>query len=98
MTKPLPTSCIKKQKSILDWHNFNLEKLNWKITPQDKIGHLFIIDIKFGPKKDGEKKFLFNKINLPIFEKKLTIKLIWMFCFSALRNNEKKRQSLTKFM
>ena len=55
MTKPLPTSCIKKQKSILDWRNFNLEKLNWKITPQDEIGHLFIIDIKFGPKKDGEK-------------------------------------------
>ena len=55
MTKPLPTSCIKKQKSILDWRNFNLEKLNWKITPQDKIGHLFIIDIKFGPKKNGEK-------------------------------------------
>ena len=98
MTKPLPTSCIKKQKSILDWRHFNLTKLNWKITPQDKIGHLFIIDIKFGPKKAGEKEFLFNKISLLIFEKKLMIKLIWKFFFSALRNNERKRQSLTKFM
>ena len=64
MTKLLPYACIKKQEhppSLLEFSNI-LDK----ISHEDKIGHLFIVDIKFHNK--NPKTMLFNEIYPPIFE------------------------------
>ena len=44
MTKPLPNGCIKKQNvpSILEFN-----KILDRVSHEDNIGHLFIVDIKF---------------------------------------------------
>ena len=59
MTKPLPYGCIKIQEHPPSLFEFN--KTLDKISHDDKIGQLFIVDIKF----------LFNEIYPPVFEKKL---------------------------
>ena len=56
MTKPLLKGSIKNSKNIL--------------IIEDKIGHLFVVDIKFDEKRATEKHLLFNEIHTPIFEKK----------------------------
>ena len=35
----------------------------------NKMGHLFVVNIKFDKNKAREREFLFNEIYLPIFEK-----------------------------
>ena len=58
MTKPLPYGFIKKQEhpsSLLEF-----KKILDKISHDDKIGHLFIVDIKFHNK--NPKTMLFNGI------------------------------------
>ena len=45
MTKPLSCGCIKKQDHPPNLLEFN--KILDKISHDDKIGHLFIVDIKF---------------------------------------------------
>lgn len=45
MTKPLPYGCIKKQKRPLSLIEFN--RILDKFSQADRIGHLFIVDIKF---------------------------------------------------
>ena len=42
MTKPMPTGCIKESNNP-SWLKFNL--LLETVTLEDKIGHLFIVDI-----------------------------------------------------
>ena len=73
MTKPLPTGCIKKEKTIPIWYKFNL--LTEKVSVEDKIGHLFVADIKFDKHKAGERQYLFNEIYLPIFDKNKALDL-----------------------
>lgn len=66
MTKPLPYGCIKKQEKIPSLVVFNIILNN--ILHKDKIGHLFVVDIKFH--EINEKLFY---CFTPIFEKcKLT--------------------------
>ena len=55
MTKPLPTGCIKDNDDI-SWETFNFLLEN--VSFEDKIGHLYIIDIEFDTKNAPE--------NLPI--------------------------------
>ena len=69
MTKPLPYDCIKKASKIPSFLEFN--KILDSISDTDKIGHLFIADIKFHNK--NEKTMLFNEIYTPIFEKNKVI-------------------------
>ena len=54
MTKPLPTGCI-KDGSDISWETFNLllEKENF----EDRIGHLFVVDIVFDSENATEKEF-----------------------------------------
>ena len=61
MTKPLSYGCIKKRDQPPTLAEFN--KIINKVSHEDSIGHLFIVDIKFNdiyPKK----------LYPPIFEKK----------------------------
>ena len=57
MTKPLPYGCITEFNKILD-----------KMSHEDNIGHLFIVDIKFH--NINLRTIFFNEIYPPIFEKK----------------------------
>ena len=67
MTKPMPTGCIKENNSP-SWIAFNI--LLEKVSLDDEIGHLFIVDIKFDHKNATSKQFLYNEIFPPIIEKK----------------------------
>ena len=66
ITKPLPYVCIKKKEHppTLTESNRILDKISY----DDNIGHLFIVDIKFND--INPKTLLFNEIYPPIFEKK----------------------------
>ena len=70
MTKPMPTGCIKENNSP-SWLTFNL--LLETVTLEDKIGHLFIVDIKFDSENADERKYLYNEIFPRIIEKKTKI-------------------------
>ena len=72
MTKPLPTGCIKDNDDI-SWETFNilLEILNF----DDKIVHLYIVDIEFDFKDATEREFAYNEIYQPIIEKQKVIDL-----------------------
>ena len=65
MTKPFPYGCIKKQEHVPSMTEFN--KILDKISHNNNIGHLFILDIKFH--NVNPKTLLFNEIYPPIFEK-----------------------------
>ena len=64
LTKLLPYGCIKRMKtpSLLE---FNC--ILSSVSHEDKIGHLFVVNIKFHDK--NPKTILFNEIYTPIFEK-----------------------------
>ena len=47
MTKPLPTECIEDHKDI-SWETFNC--LLEKVSHEDKLGHLHIVDTEFDVK------------------------------------------------
>ena len=66
MTKPFPCGCIKRQEHTPSLVEFN--KILDRISHEDKIGHLFIVDIKFH--NINPKTLLFNEIYPPNFEKK----------------------------
>ena len=65
MTNPLPYGCIKKKKKVLSIDELN--ELLKNVTLEDKVGHLFTVDIEFAD--INEKTLLFNEIYLPIFAK-----------------------------
>ena len=66
MTKPLPTGCIKDNDDI-SWETFNF--LLDKVSFEDTIGHLYIVDIEFDTKNTTEREFAYNEIYPPIIEK-----------------------------
>ena len=70
MTKPLPTGCIKNDFD-LSWRTFDL--LLESVSLEDKIGHLYIVDIKFDYENATEKQIAYNEIYPPIVEKQKTI-------------------------
>ena len=49
--KPIPTGCIKEQ-AMPSWLKFNL--LLETVDLDDKIGHLFVVDIEFDEKRATE--------------------------------------------
>ena len=68
MTKTITKGSIKKSKKLPSIREFDL--LIQGISNEDKIGHLFVVDIKFDTKNASEKQFFFNEIYSLIFEKK----------------------------
>ena len=67
MTRPMPTGCI-KQNTSPSWLEFNL--LLEKVSLEDSIGHLFVVDIEFDEKNASEKQYMYNEIFPTIVEKK----------------------------
>ena len=66
MTRPMLTGCI-KQNTSPSWLEFNL--LLEKVSLEDSIGHLFVVDIEFDEKNASEKQYMYNEIFPPIIEK-----------------------------
>ena len=67
MTRPMPTGCI-KQKTLPSWVTFNL--LIEKVSLEDKIGHLFVVDIEFYFENASTRQLTYNEIFPPIIKKK----------------------------
>ena len=65
MTRPLPYGCIKRQFAVPSFEE--LEQLLKSVTLEDKIGHIFTVDVDFSD--INPKTLLFNKIFPPVFEK-----------------------------
>ena len=68
MTKPLPIGSIKNFLKIPSVREFDL--IIQRILDEDKIGPLFVVDIKFDIKNADGKQLLFNEIYSPILDKK----------------------------
>ena len=67
ITKPLLTGCIKDDKDV-SWRTFNflLESGSF----DDKVGHLYIVDIIFDVKKQLKGNLFTTKFNLLLFKNK----------------------------
>ena len=65
MTRPLPYGCIKRMRTVPSFEE--LEHLLKSVTLEDKIGHIFTVDIEFSD--INPKTLLFNEIFPPVFEK-----------------------------
>ena len=59
MTKQMPTGCIKEHPAP-SWLRFNL--LLETVDLDNKIGHLFVIDIEFHKKRATEREYSYNEI------------------------------------
>ena len=68
MTKPLQTGSIKRAKKLPNMKEFDL--ILQGISDEDKIEHLFIVDIEFDQKNANEKQLFFKEIYTLIFGKK----------------------------
>ena len=65
MTRPLPYGCIKRQFTVPSFEK--LEQLLKSVTLEDKIGHIFTVDIEFSD--INPKTLLFNEVFPRVFEK-----------------------------
>ena len=83
MTKPLPTGCIKDDKDI-SWERFNF--LLESVSFEDKIGHLYTVDIEFDVKSATKREFAYNEIYPPIIEKQKQLILVKDQFFNCLNN------------
>ena len=72
MKKPLPYGCIKKQDKVPTLTEFN--KILDYLSPDNNIGDLFTVDIKFH--NVNEKTLFFNELYPPIFEKTRQLTLL----------------------
>ena len=70
MTKALPTCCI-KDNDDLSWKTFNV--LLEIVDLEDKIGHLYIVNIMFDAKNTFKKQLVYNEIYPPIIQKQKII-------------------------
>ena len=89
MTKPLPYGCIERKENPLTLKE--LKQILDRISHKDKIGHVFIEDIKLH--NENSKRLLFNEIYPPVFEKNKKIDPYERFCLqllSVIKRNEEK--------
>ena len=90
MTRPMPTGCIKQNNSP-SWLEFNL--LVEKVSLEDPIGHLFVVDIEFDEQNASEKQYMYNEIFPPIIEKQKILEANERSLFQLLelfnQNNDK---------
>ena len=83
MTKPLPIGCIKKEPQTPNIREPSL--LLSGLSHQDKIGHLFVVDLEFDVERATEKERFLNEIYTPLFEKKKYFLHVIDQCFNCLK-------------
>ena len=93
MTKPMPTGCIKENNNP-SWLKFNL--LLETVTLEDKIGHLFIVDIEFDEENAGKREYYYNEIFPPIIEKEKKVDVNERSLFQLLELFEKTEDAKPK--
>ena len=86
MSRPLPYGCIKRQFTVPNFEE--LEQLLKSVTLEDKIGHIFTVDIEFSD--INPKTLLFNEIFPPIFEKHKKILPYLRSCSQIMSRVQKK--------
>ena len=69
MKKPMATGSIKEK--LPSWIEFNL--LIEKVSLDDPIGHLFVVDIEFDHEKATECQIMYNQIFLPLTDKQTVV-------------------------
>ena len=69
MTEPMPVGSIKDKDP--SWAEFNL--LMEKISLDDPIGHMFVVDIEFDYQKATDRQIMYNEVFPPIVDKKATL-------------------------
>ena len=77
MTKPMPTDSIKEKSP--SWIEFN--HLLETVDLDDKIGHLFVVDIEFDYEHATERIMMYNEVFPPIIEKKKVLEANERFVF-----------------
>ena len=99
MTKPMAIGLIKDK--ALSWTEFNL--LMEKVTLDDTIGYLFLVDIEFDHEHATDAQIMYNEFMPPIIDKKATIEPNERSTFQLLelyaedtRSMPKKLQSFSK--
>ena len=86
MTRPLSYGCIKRQFTVPSFEE--LEQLLKSVTLEDKIGHIFTVDIEFSD--INPKTLLFNEIFPPIFQKHKKILPYLRSCSQIMSRTQKK--------
>ena len=86
MTRPLSYGCIKRQYTVPSFEE--LEQLLRSVTLEDKIGHIFTVDIEFSD--INPKTLLFNEIFPPVFEKHKKIPPHLWSCSQIMSRAQKK--------
>ena len=86
MTRPLPYGCIKRKLSIPSFEE--LEQLLKSVTLENKIGHIFTVDIEFSD--INPKALLFNGIFPPISKKHDKIPSHLRSCSQIMSRAQKK--------
>ena len=93
MTKPMPTGSIKEKTP--SWVEFNL--LLERFDLDDKIGHLFVVDIKFDYESASDRVIMYNEVFPPIIEKKKTLdaneRSVFQLCERYSENDKGKPKS-----
>ena len=87
MTKPLPYGCIRLKRGVPTLEE--LKDLLANVTLEDKIGHLFVVDIVFSD--INEKTILFNEFCPPIFENNKKIEPFERSCSQIMSRPESKK-------
>ena len=93
MTKPLSYGCIKSKKSVPTLEE--LKELLANVTLDDKLGHLFVVDIIFSEVND--KTILFNEIYPPIFKKNKKIEPYERSCTQIMGRAQIKKKGDTLY-
>ena len=86
VTQPLPYGCIKRKSAMPSFEQ--LKQLLKSVTLEDKIGHIFTVDIEFSD--ISPKTLLFNEIFPPIFEKNKKIPPHLQSCSQIMSRAQKK--------
>ena len=90
MTKLLSISSIKKMKKLPSLRDFDF--IVQCISDEDKVGHLFLVNIEFDWRNASEKQLFFNENYTSIFEKKKVLPACERSVFQlldAMRLNDK---------
>ena len=88
MTKPLPYGCIKRKERILSFEE--LDQLLKSVTLEDKIGHIFTVDIEFSD-INPKHCFLMRFIH-PFLKKKKKIPPHLRSCSQIMSRAQKKNK------
>ena len=79
MTKPMSVGSIKDKKP--SWAEFTL--LLEKVSLDDPIGHMYVVDIEFDYEKATDCQIMYNEVFPPIVDKKQPLKPMKDLFFSS---------------